>query len=321
MGEPVLSNNVYTISIVASGGQRIVKNIQIHDNEIIGQGTANLINLRGVENIDIYNNDLYAKVTPANPVIINGTPVIYYSGSIVGSPSGGNPNTPETVKVHNNRTVTLDSPVDVAGVTLGTNPFDFADNPRVIINAPNTHYLINHRGKFSNNNVTVNGNAYRSDGGGIISSTARNVQNNNILINGFADVFIRNYGSNLAEPANYIGNTITTTKKFTEKDGNTRLVHMWNFVMGGYPITIRDNTFTSGSEVELNDSIEAFTVADMGSNTATDRSSTENYSNLWWFNIADSVPIDQTAYFCNNTTRGFRNKQPGVYPTLDLDCD
>lgn len=312
VGDPGLVENVYTIGFEAAAAGQL-KNIRIFDNEIIGQGRGRMIEFEGAEDVDVYDNDLYTTVSSSGQSL--------GGGGVIGSREVTNtPNTPGTVRVRDNRTITLDSGTDIVGVTYGTNPYDFTGNRHVTINAPNVSFLVNHVGSFSNNSVTLNGNVYNEAGGGLIGANTGDVRDNTILVNGSVDVFIRRFMTNLAGPAVYTGNHITSTKKLV--GGTTNLARMWAFSMNGYPIIISDNVFVNGSEVEGNEGLENFTVANTGSNVVTDRTLTEPYASLWVIQVGDAVPADQSASICNNVFRGFRTVRTvsSVWPTVDLEC-
>jgi hypothetical protein len=319
-GDPVLETNAHVIGFYANAPAQL-KNIQIHDNEIIGQASTSLIALEGGEKVDIFNNDLYLKVSNAN----NGAPGTVIWGRSLDEAA----NTVGTVKVRDNRTITLDSSIDISSVIRGENSVDFTGNQSVIINAPNVQHLINNRGAIKNNNIVVNGNVHRSDGGGVISDLARNVQDNTILINGYAPTVIRSrFGGNLTGPYVVTGNTITATKKYTNSAGvagNANLFTLWGFAMNGHPMTISNNTIINGSQVELDESLTAFTVANTGSNIVTDRTVAEPYPAMGFIRqLTDATPSSQTVNICNNTFRGFHSKPSSTaagVPTITYNCN
>lgn len=312
-GDPILQANVYTIGLNSSKPD-VITNLRIYDNEIIGQGNGWLIALEGSVDADITNNDLYLK---------NSSKTDGAFSALIGSRSFESVNSTGSLgRVHHNRTATLDSVVRVGGVTYGSvSAYDFTDNPRVVINAT-ASYLINHKGSFANNEVVVNGNVHHPSGGGIVAEGNRDVRDNTIRVNGYAPTFLRQWRSNklagLSGPAVYTGNTVTTTKK--NGTGGTALVRMWNFSMNGYPITISDNTFVNGTEIESDESLGLFTVPDMGTNTVTDRQP-DRKDIFWSMTIGDAVPADQTFNFCNNVVKGFSYQGAGTYPTVNMNCN
>lgn len=322
----ISSDQVFTASLYTQTADQI-RNVNIFDNEIIGQGTGQLFTSQGGTNIDIYNNDLYFKVTPnasnkdfsafvssrCHVASANPDSMCYNTPA---------PNTPNTVQLRNNRTITLDSPVDILGLTDGANTYNFTGNQHIAVNAPNIQYLIHNNGTISDNHITVNGNIHGSSAA-IVANNPKNVENNTITVNGYADGFFRNWQSNFTTPITYAHNTITTTdKRTTGTTTSTRFLMIHDLSMNSFPMTISDNHFINGSKIESDTSIDQFTVTNMGSNTATDRTpqhETVPYPDFWWFSLSDATPASQTLNFCNNTVQGFRTKTTGArYPTINL---
>lgn len=327
-----LDGSTFCIGTVSNGSYRI-KNVNFHNNEVIHHGNNATITMEGVENFDLYDNDIYTNTIRLGPPVIgeDGVSRQYYTGAIFYSRDSNNnaPSTTDTIKVHDNRTLTLDSKFRVQGLATGTPPYHVYNNHHVTLNAPLINALVDHYGNFINNNVTVNGNATS-----VITTQAwgtqtqpKLVQDNHIQINGAANIFLHNWNANLNASATYTGNHITTTKKISNPDKNWEfaayLVNMHDFAMNNYPLTIRDNTFIGGSDTENDTSLELHTVSNTSNNTITSRQSTTYPDFLWGiYALRDATPLSQTVTICNNTIKGFRNiRTPDRSPTINLTCN
>jgi hypothetical protein len=331
-----VSQNIYTFSTQVTSkrlnaenqtigvGERI-RNTRIYNNEIIGRGTGPAVAVEGVENFDFYDNDLYNNVSslwpssdPANQT---------YNGSLLSSRDvdlDSRINT-DTVRIHDNRTMALDSPFQVAGVASvlgGPQRYHVYDNAHITLNAPLVAEVVSSPGSFIDNNVTINGNVRYS----VTGPRAKDFRNNKVAVSGYIRQFIQNFNSDLTAPAIYSGNTITATQKMPPTEttqGYSSLASMHQFAMNGHAITISNNTFINGSEVENDESLAVFTVPNTGSNTVTDRSTTEPYHALWSVRqIEDATPLEQNVYICNNIIKGFRASglAIGAMPKVNLTC-